>query len=157
MLTEEMREEEMAVLVVGITTDIELGHLRTALTAYGLRLAVLLRNKGLDAELTELKVSLDTEQRLAASDKRRRQIHRDVTRLDRLDDIVLFAFVVQFEVLLVKGERCLGVVGEVEVEFGSHLTLDAGLDLLVKIEDVVITRLERQGRVRDVLMLESEE
>ena len=152
-----MREEEMAVLVVGITTDIELRHLRTALTAHGLRLAVLLRNKGLDAELTELEVSLDTEQRLASPDKRRRQIHRDVTRLDRLDDIVLFAFVVQFEVLLVKRERRFGVVGEVEIEFRSYFTLDAGLYLLVKIEDVIIARLERQGRVRDILMLESEE
>ena len=107
----------MAVLVVGITTDIEFCHLRTALTAHRLSLTVLLRNQSLDAELTELEVCLDTEQGLTASNERRRQIHRDVTRLDRLDDIVLFAFVIEFEVLLVKGERRLRVVREVEVQF----------------------------------------
>ena len=111
MLAEEMGEEEMAVLIIGVTADVEFRCLRTALTAHRLRLAVLLRDEGLDLEFTELEVRFDTKERLAASDEGGRQIHRDVTRLDGLDDVVLFAFVVQFEVLLVKGERCLGIIG----------------------------------------------
>ena len=54
-------EEEMAVLVVGVAADVELRQLRAALAAHRLRLAVLLADEGLDAELTELQVRLDTE------------------------------------------------------------------------------------------------
>ena len=60
----------MAVLVVRIAAQVELRHLCTALTAHRLRLAVLLRDKCLDTELTELQVRLDTEQRLAAANER---------------------------------------------------------------------------------------
>ena len=147
----------MSVLVVTVTGYIELSHLRTAFAADGLRFAVLLRDEGLDTELTELEVGLDTEQSLAAADERTVQVHGHITRLDGLDDIVLFSFVVQFEVLLVEGEGCLGVVGEVEVHFGTHFSLDAGLYLLVEVEDVVIARAQSERRVRYVLVLESEQ
>ena len=140
MIAEEMGEEEMAVLVVVVTRDVELRHLGTALTAHCLRLAVLLTDQGLDLKLTELQVGLDTEQSLTASDQRAGQVHCHVTCFDGLDDIVFLAFVVQLQVLLVKRERCLGVITEVEIQFRSHFTLNGRLDLLVKIEDVVISR-----------------
>ena len=152
-----MGEEEMSVLIVGITADVELRHLCTALTADSLRLAVLLTDEGLDTELTELEVGFDTEERFAAPDKRGRKIHGDVTRLDRLDDVVLFAFVVQFEVLLVKGEGGFCVIGKVEVESRTHFTLDAGLYLLIEIEDVVVACACSKRRVGDILVFESEE
>ena len=155
-VTEEMGEEEMSVLVVTVAGDVEPRHLRAALAADGLRLAVLLADQGLDAELAELQVGLDTEQRLAAADKRRRQVHRHITCLDRLDDVILLAFVVQFEVLLVERERGLGVVTHVEVQLLAYLALDAGLDLLVEIEDVIVSRPHGKRRVRDILVLETE-
>ena len=91
-------------------------------------------------QFAKLEVGLDTKERLTTANKGRGQVHSDITSLDRLDDIILFAFVVQFEVLLVKGERCFGVVGEVEIEFLSHLTLHTHLYLLVKVKDVVVSR-----------------
>ena len=84
----------MAVLVVVIASDIETGQLRTTFAAHRLRLAVLLRNQGLDLQLTELQVRLDTKQRLATADERTRQVHRHVTCFDALDDVVFLAFVV---------------------------------------------------------------
>ena len=147
----------MSVLVVVIAGDVELGHLCASLTADGLRFAVLLADQRLDAELTELEVRLDTEKRLTAPDERVGNIHRYITCLDGLDNIILFAFVVQFEVLLVKGERSFGIVAEVEIEAGTDLTLHAGLDLLVKIEDVIVAGTRRQRRIGDMLMLEAEE
>ena len=130
----------MSVLVVVIAGHIELRHLCTALTAHRLCLTVLLAHEGLDLQFTEFQIGLDTEQRLTASDEVRGQVHRHVTGLDGLNDIVLFALVVEVEVLLVKGERGFGVVTHVEIQLRTHLTLDARLDLLVEIEDVVISR-----------------
>ena len=52
-VAEEMAEEEMAVLVVGIARYIEFSHLGTAFTAHRLRLAILLADKGLYFEFTE--------------------------------------------------------------------------------------------------------
>ena len=69
VVTEEMAQEEMAVLVVTVTRDVESRHLCTAFTAHRLCLAVLLRNQCLDLQLTELEVRLDTEQGLAAADQ----------------------------------------------------------------------------------------
>ena len=74
-----------------------------------------------------------------------------------MDDIVFLAFVVEFDILLVEGERGLGVVAHVEVHLLAYFALDARLDLLVEIEDVIVPRTLCQGRVLDVLVLESEE
>ena len=156
-VAEIVAQEEMSVLVVAVAADVELGHLRSAFAAHGLRLAVLLADERLNAELAELQVRLDSEKCLTASDERRGQIHRHITGFDRLDDVVLFAFVVQFEVLLVERERSLGVVTHVKIEFRTDFSLYAGLDLLVEIEDVVIARAYSKRRVGDVLVLESEE
>ena len=140
VVAEEMTQEEMSILVVVIAADVELRSLCAALAAHRLRLTVLLRNQCLDLQLAELQVRLDTEQRLAAPNQRTRQVHRYVSGLNRLDDIVLFAFVVELQVLLVEREGGLGVVTHVEVQLLTHLTLDARLDLLVEIENIVVAR-----------------
>ena len=140
VIPEEMTQEEMAVLVVHIAADIEFGQLRTAFTAYRLRLTVLLADQRLNTKLTELQIRLDTEQRLAAANKRTRQVHRYITCLNTLNDIVLLALVIQLQILLVERERGLGVVTQVEIQLRTHLTLNTRLNLLVEIEDVVIAR-----------------
>ena len=128
----------MSVLVVAVTGDIELRHLGATFGADRLTLRVLLADQGLDAQLAELEVGLDTKQRLATTDKRRVQIHRHISCLDGLDDIVFVSLVVELEVLLIKGETGLGVIVEVEVDFLAHFTIDRCLYFLVKIEDIVI-------------------
>ena len=140
VVAEEMAQEEMPVLVVAIAADVKLRRLCAALAAHRLRLAVLLGNQCLDFQLAELQIRLDTEQRLAAPNQRTRQIHRYVSGLYRLDDIVLFAFVVELQVLLVEREGRLGVVTHVEVQLLTHLTLDARLDLLVEVKDIIVSR-----------------
>ena len=134
----------MPVLVVVITRDVELRHLCTALAAHRLSLAVLLAHQCLNAELTELQIGLDTKQCLTAANQRTRKVHRHVTRLDTLDDVVLFAFVVQFQVLLVERKRSLRVVGQVEVQFRTHFTLHARLDLLIKVKNIIVSRARGQ-------------
>ena len=58
---------------------------------------------------------------------------------------------------MVETERRLGVITEVEVQSRTYLSLNARLDLLVEIEDVVVSRAQRKRRVRDILMFEAEE
>ena len=135
-----MAQEEVTVLIVIISADVEFRHLRTALTAYRLRLTVLLTNQSLNTEPTELQVRLNTKQRLAAANQRRRQIERHVTGFNRLNNIILLTLVIQLQVLLVEGERRLSIVTQIEIELRTYLTLDTGLDLLIKIEDVIIAR-----------------
>ena len=102
VVAEEMTQEEMSVLVVVIAADVELRSLCATLAAHRLRLTILLRNQRLNLQLAELQIRLDTEQRLAAPNQRARQVHRYVSGLNRLDDIVFLAFVIQFQVLLDK-------------------------------------------------------
>ena len=73
-----------------------------------------------------------------------------------MDDIVLLAFVIDFDVLLVEGERGLGIIGKVEIQACTHFTLNARLYLLVKIEDIIVARTLGKGRVVDELVLETE-
>ena len=71
VVAEEIGEEEMAVLIVVVAAYVKTRQLRSALAAYRLRFAVLLRDKSLYLQLAELQVRLDTKQRLAAADERR--------------------------------------------------------------------------------------
>ena len=58
--------------------------------------------------------------------------------------------------MLVKGERCLRVVGHVKVQFLSYFALNTCLDFLVEIEDVIIARALSKGWVGNILMLKTE-
>ena len=57
-----MREEEVAVLIIFVGRDIELGRLRSTLAAHRLCLTVLLRHESSGSEFAELQFGLDTEQ-----------------------------------------------------------------------------------------------
>ena len=108
-------------------------------------------------EFAELQTNFHTEQCLRTADQTAVQIHRHVTCLNRLNDIILLAFVPEFQVLLVETERCFGVVVEAEVQLVANLAVDGGLNLLIEIEDVIVTRTLGQRWVVDVLVLESEQ
>ena len=147
----------MSVLVVTVARHFEVGHLRAALAAHRLTLRVLLTYQRLHFQFPELQIGLHAEQRLTASNKARVQVHRYVARLNTLDNVILFALVRQFQVLLVERERCLRVVRQVEIQLIAHLAVHAHLYLLVEIEDVVITSTLRKARIFNVLVLKSEE
>ncbi len=72
----------MAVLVVFIHTDGEVGGLRAAFGVDGGRFGVLLRHEGRGRELSELQFGLDTEEGRAAAYERRAGGHGHVAGLD---------------------------------------------------------------------------
>ena len=110
LVAEEISQEEMPVFVVLVGIDLVLCHLRAALTVNRLALRVLLRNQALNLQLTELQGRLESEQRLCSANKARVQVHRHITGLDRLDNIILVPLVLQLQVLLVKRETGFGIV-----------------------------------------------
>ena len=93
VVAEEMTEKEVAVLLVLVGVDSELGSLCAALAAHRLRFRLLLRDKRCRRELAELQLCLQTEQRRASADERRPCCHRHVTGFYALYNIVLLAFV----------------------------------------------------------------
>ena len=146
----------MAVLVVTVRGNLETCHLCAALGAHRLALRVLLRQQRLHLEFAELEVGLDTKQRLRSGDEARVEVHADVARLEALDDVVLAAFVGQFEVGAVEVERRLGVVVQVEIDLIAHFTIDAYLNLVVENQMAVVAGALGQGGVVDELLLPAE-
>ena len=155
VVAEEVGQEEVAVLVVGIGPNLEGGRLGTAAGVDRLRLRLLLRNQGRGGELAELHGGLDTEEGRAASYERRPGSHAHVTGLDVLDDFVLLALVLQLEVLGVEVEGSIGVVVHVERHLVAHLGGDRCLYLFVEIEVGLFTRTHRQGRVVELVVLQA--
>ena len=149
-----MSQEKVAVLVVGIGPNLERCGLGSTAGIDGLRLGLLLRDKGRGGELAELHGGLDTEQGRAASYERRPGGHAHVTGLDVLDNFVLLALVLQFEVLGVEVESGIGIVVHVERHLVAHLGRDRGLYLFVKVEIGFLTGAHRQGRVVELVVFQ---
>ena len=155
VVVEVLGQEEVAVLVVLVGVDLELGGLGAAAGVDGLALGVLLRNQRRGGEFAELELALDAEQGRRAAYQRRPGGHRHVAGLDVLDDVVLFAFVAEFEVLGVEVEGGVGVVGHVELEPVAHAGADGGLDFLVEVEVGLALRLQRQAGVLGLVALDA--
>ena len=129
----------MSILIVGIYRYLKTGSLCATLAAYRLALGLLLRHQCLYAQLTKLQVGLHAEQCTTTANQTAIQIHRHITCLQRLDDVVLLSLVVKFDIGLVKTEGCFRVVAHVEVQFVADLTIDIHLNLLVEIEDIIVS------------------
>ena len=134
MVPEVLAEEEVAVLFVVQTAQLELVGLCAALHGDVLRLALLIGDDGRDGSLAELQFALDTKQLLCTRDEGAVERETDVTSLEQLDDLVFLAFVFQVEFVLVV-EGGLGVLVDVEVDlvtdFGHHVELHVGVEVKV--------------------------
>ena len=94
-----------------------------------------------------MQFGFDTKERGATLDERRPGGHAHITCLDILDNLVLFPFVGEFEILGVKFKCGIGVVAHVEFHLVAHRGCDSGLDFLVEVEIGVATRVHRQRGV----------
>ena len=83
----------MSVLVVLVHAHLITGHLRAALRVHRLTLGVLLGDKSLYFQLAELQRRLHAKQRLRSAYQTRVQIHRHVSGLDGLNNVVFLSFV----------------------------------------------------------------
>ena len=133
-VAEEVGQEEVAVLVVGIGRELKGGELYATARTYALCARLLLRNDGAQFQFAKLQVGTHAEERVGATNEARRRGHRYVARLEQFDDFILLALVTQFEVLRVKVEGGLTVVVEVHVYLIAHLTVQTKVDFLVEVE-----------------------
>ena len=93
-----------------------------------------MRHQGCCRQFTELQLGLDTEQGGTTANKRRTSRHAHITSLDILDDLVLLAFIGEFEVLAVEIKGGSGIVRHIEAHLITHRSGDSGLNLLVKVK-----------------------
>ena len=84
-----MRQEEVAILIILIDLDLKGLGLHASFRADRLRLRLLLREKGVHPQLTKLQVGLHTEQCRTTVDQTVAGVHAHVTRLQRLDNLIL--------------------------------------------------------------------
>ena len=157
LVTEVVTQEEVTVLVITINRHLKTGRLCTTFARYRLALAVLLRQQCLHAQLAKLQIRLNTKQRRTSLYQTAIQVHRHITRLYRLNNIILFPLEIQFQVLLIKAERRLRIIVHIEVQLIAHLTIHTQLNLLIKIEYVIIARTLCQRRIIHILMLKTKQ
>ena len=157
LITEVVTQEEVTILVITINRHLKTGRLRATLTRHRLALAILLRQQGLYTQLTKFQICLYTEQRRTSLYQTAVQVHRHITRLYRLNDIILFALEIQLQVLLIKTKGGLRVVVHIKVQLIAHLTIHTQLNLLVKIKYIVVARTLCQRRIIHILMFEAKQ
>ena len=96
IVAEIITQEEVAILIITINWHLKTGCLCTTFTRYGLTFRVLLRNQCLHFQLTKFQIGLDTKQCTTSLYQAAIQVHRHITCLQRLDNVVLLSFIVEF-------------------------------------------------------------
>ena len=157
LVAEIVTQEEVTILVITINRHLKTGRLRATLARYRLALAILLRQQRLHAQLAKLQIRLYTKQRRTSLYQTAIQVHRHITRLYRLNNIILFSLEIQFQVLLIKTKRRLRIIVHIEVQLIAHLAIHTQLNLLIKIEYVIIARTLCQRRIIHILMLKTKQ
>ena len=134
LLAEEVAEEEVAVLLVLRSRELE-GVVRCAsLGTHALRGRLLLTHHRLQFEFAELHVGPQTEEAAGSAHQGVVGGHGDVTRFQEFDDFILLAVVFQFQGLLVEVYRGIRVVVQLQVDFIAHATLHVQVDFLVEVK-----------------------
>ena len=153
VVAEEVAEEEVAVFIVVGGRKLIVRQLHAALRLHRLGRTLLLGNHRLEFEAAELHVGAHSKKTLCTADEARVGGHRHVAGLDELHNLILLAFVAQFEALRIEVERGFGVVVEVHIDLVAHLSVEREVHLLVEVkaEDAAVAFRER-GVVRPAVV-----
>ena len=155
-VAEELREEEVAVLLVVGSIDLEGRQLHTTSARNTLRCRLLLRGHQLQLQLAELQVGAESEEARRTLDKTGVGGERNVSAFHELHNLVFLSVVFQLQVLRVEVHRGLGVVVQVQVHLVAHSTVHAQVDLLVEVHRGRLAVANGQRGVLDVLHRGSE-
>ena len=156
MVSEILGEEEVAVLLIIGYIQFERSELHTAPGRYALRCTLLLRSHHLQFEFAKLHIGSYTKQTAGTLDERRVGREGDVARLNEFDDFIFLAVVLQFHVLCIKIEGSIGVVIQIHIHLIAHLSVDVEIDFLIKIHHRRLTVADRQRRIVDALLVDTE-
>ena len=107
LIAEIMRKEEVAVLIVLVRRKFITGQLHTALAADGLTAGFLLRDDGLHLQLAKLQIGTNAKQGGGTAHQFGVGRQGYITCLQEFDNLVLFALIVELDILVVEGESSL--------------------------------------------------
>ena len=153
---EEVREEEVLVLLVVGGAELEGSRLLATLTAGTGAGTLLLADNGLQFQFPELYVGTQTEQAAYAWHQAHVAGERYVTGFNEFDNLVFLAVVLQLHHLRVKVEGSLRIVVQVQVDLVAHLTVHAQVNFLVEVEAYSLTARGSQGRVVHLLRVDTQ-
>ena len=156
VISKVITQEEVTVLIIIIDRYLKVGRLRTALTRYRLTLRVLLRNQCLNTQLAKLQIRLHTKQGRTSAYQTIIQGHRHITRLQRLNNIILLTLEIQLNILLIKIKWSLRIIPHIKIQLIAHFSVHCQLNLLVKIKDIIVSRTLGQWGVIHILVLKAE-
>lgn len=131
-----MAEEEVLVLLVFVSAEIEFGLLRPARDSDGLRGTLFPGSHRRDKQVTELELRLHTEQTLATRNQGAVQREGDVTEFNQLQNVIFLTVVFEFDLVCLGGgygQFISGVV-QVELDFVTDFGQQVQLDILVKVK-----------------------
>ena len=156
MVSEILGEEEVAVLLIIGYIQLKRSELYTAPGRYALRCTLLLRSHHLQLEFAKLHIGSYTEKTAGALDERGVAGKGYIARLNQLDNLIFLAIILQLHVLGIVVEGGIGVVIQVHVHLIAHLSVDVEIDFLIKIHHRCLTVADRQRRIVDVLLVDTE-
>ena len=139
VLTEILGKEEVTVFLIVGYIQLERSGLRATFRGNALRRGVLLRQHGLELQLTELQVGAHAKQAAGALNQRVVRRESDVTGLNQFDNLVLLALVAQLQVLRVEVEGSVGVVIQRHIHLITNLTRHVDIDFLIEIDTLRLT------------------
>ena len=146
MVVEVLREEEVFVFFVAVGFDVKCVCFGTTGKGHGLRFGILFRKDGGDGCFTKLQLRLYTKQTLTTLYKVAADGKIYITKFDKFDDFVFFAFVFQLKLIFkVKGCPCVVIHGvrNLVAYFGNNVHLY----VFVKVEVGYFSLTNIQGGV----------
>ena len=155
MVSEISREEEVTVFLIICHVQFERCELHTALARHTLGSRFFLRHHSLQLEFAKLHVGSHTEKTACSLDERGVARERYITSLYKFDDFILLAVILQFHVLGIVIEGGIGVVVHVHVHLVAHLSVHVEVDFLIEVHHRGLTVADRQGRIVDVLLVDT--
>ena len=154
-LSEIVRQEEVAVLLIVSHVHLEGCGVRTSLRGHALRRRFLLREYRLQFQPAELHIRADTEEARSALHQRVVRGEGNVSCLHEFDDLIFLAVVFQLQVLRIEVEGGVGVVVQVHVHLVTHLAVHVQVDLLVEVEGCGLPVTDRQRGIVDAFEVDT--
>ena len=156
MIPEISGKEEVTVLLIIGNIDFKWSQLYTAPAGNTLGCTLLLRSHHLQFQLTKLHIGSDTKEATGSLDKRRIAGERHITCLNKLDNLVFLAIILQFHVLGIIIQRGIRIIVQVHIHLITHLTIHIEINLLIEVHHRGFPVADRQRWIIDALLVHTQ-
>ena len=157
MVSEILAQEEVLVLFVLIRPEVKVVFLCTASDGDGFGGAVFLGGHSRHHQVAELQLRFHAEEALTTRNQRAVERKGNITKLYKLQNIILFACIFQLDLVhvVVQGQLVSGVV-EIELDLVTDFGNEVKLYILIEEELRGTTLFYREGRIVNLGIFEAE-